>query len=252
MTGLDAFSLEGRVAIVTGASSGLGTQIGDGLRKAGAEVVLFARRQDALSKAAAELGCDFEVGDVTSERDRAVLVERTIERYGKIDILVNNAGIASTRPAEEETADGFRNVLETNLLAPFELTRLAAAHMLARGTGSVINVASVLGLLGNPRIPDAAYAASKGGLVALTRELAAQWAGRGVRVNAVAPGYFETEMTQSMFDDDRSLRWIARNDPMGRPGRRGELTGAVVYLAGAASSYVTGQILAVDGGWSSV
>src|ERR1700734_2133052 len=113
MTALDAFSLAGRVAIVTGASSGLGTQICDGLCQGGAKVVLFARRQDALSKAAAESGCDFEVGDVTSAKDRAVLVERTIERHGKIDILVNNAGIASTRPAEEETADGFRKVLET-------------------------------------------------------------------------------------------------------------------------------------------
>jgi NAD(P)-dependent dehydrogenase (short-subunit alcohol dehydrogenase family) len=249
---LDSFSLRDRVAIVTGGSSGLGPQIGLGLRQAGATVVLVARRAETLAAVAEEAGCAHHVGDVTSEGDRTELIASTLERFGAIDILVNNAGVSSTGPAEEESAAGFRSVLETNLVAPFELSRLAGRHMLDRGSGSIINIASVLGLVGNPRIPDAAYAASKGGLVVLTKELASQWARRGVRVNAVAPGYFETEMTATMFDNERTVTWIERNDPMGRAGRAGELTGAVVYLAGEASSYVTGQVLAVDGGWTAV
>jgi NAD(P)-dependent dehydrogenase (short-subunit alcohol dehydrogenase family) len=252
MTDEGLFSLDGRVAVVTGASSGLGVQIGSALRRARATVVLAARRKDVLASIAADLDCDFHVVDVTDAGGRTDLVESTVERHGAIDVLVNNAGIASTRPAEEETADGFRSVLETNLVAPFELTRLVGIHMLERGSGSVVNIASTLGLVGNPRIPDAAYASSKGGLVLLTRELAAQWARRGVRVNAVAPGYFETEMTTSMFDNEKSLDWIARHDPMGRAGRPGELDGAVVFLASGASSYVTGHVLAVDGGWTAI
>jgi NAD(P)-dependent dehydrogenase (short-subunit alcohol dehydrogenase family) len=249
---LGAFSLIGKVAIVTGGSSGLGPQIGESLRQAGAMVVLAARRREPLELTASRLDCAFQVVDVTSEDDRVQMIERTIETFGSIDILVNNAGIASTRPAEEESASRFRAVLETNLVAPFELARLAGIHMIERGGGSIINVASTLGMVGNRQIPDAAYAASKGGLVNLTRELAAQWARRGVRVNAIAPGYFETEMTSAMFDNERSLNWIARNDPMGRSGRRGELGGAVVFLASSAASYVTGHILVVDGGWIAV
>jgi hypothetical protein len=124
--------------------------------------------------------------------------------------------------------------------------------MLQRGRGSIVNIASTLGLVGLGQIPDAAYAASKGGLVNLTRELAAQWARRGVRVNAIAPGYFESEMTETMLTDERSVRWITRRDPMGRRGRQGELDGAILYLASDASSYVTGHVLVVDGGWTAV
>lgn len=249
---LDKFSLKGRVAIVTGASSGLGVQIGRALCQAEAAVVLVGRRKDKLASVAKELDCDIFAGDVTSELDRKSLVESTVAKHGTVDILVNNAGIASTRPAEEETATGFQAVLETNLVAPFDLSRLAATHMLARGSGSIINISSALGLVGNLSIPDAAYAASKGGLIALTRELSAQWARRGIRVNAIAPGYFESEMTASMFSDDKSQNWIARHDPMGRPGLPGELGGAVIFLASNASSYVTGHVLLVDGGWTAV
>jgi NAD(P)-dependent dehydrogenase (short-subunit alcohol dehydrogenase family) len=249
---LSQFSLSNRVAIVTGASSGLGVQIGRALCEAGAHVVLAARRREKLKEVADQIGCDYVVCDISTSAGRRELIEGTLASQGSIDVLVNNAGIASTKPAEIETEDGFRSVLETNLVAPFELARMAAEHMLSRGSGSIINVASVLGLVGNLRIPDAAYSASKGGLVTLTRELAAQWASRGVRVNAVAPGYFESEMTASMFESEKGVSWIARHDPMGRPGRPGELNGAVVFLASDASSYVTGQVLAVDGGWMAV
>jgi NAD(P)-dependent dehydrogenase (short-subunit alcohol dehydrogenase family) len=214
--------------------------------------MLAARREERLRELAHELGCAYRVTDVTVESDRSALVEATVALYGGVDVLVNNAGIASSRPAEEESTDGFRRVLETNLVAPFALAREVAMHMLARGRGSIVNVASVLGLVGVGQVPDAAYAASKGGVVNLTRELAAQWARRGVRVNALAPGYFETEMTAAFFEDERGLRWITRKDPMGRPGSPGELDGALLFLASDASSYVTGQVLAVDGGWTAV
>jgi hypothetical protein len=249
---LDSFSLKGRVAIVTGASSGLGAQIGSALCQAQATVVLVGRRKEKLASVAKALDCDFFAGDVTSDADRASLVKSTITKHGSLDVLVNNAGIASTKPAEEETANSVRAVLETNLVAPFDLARLAALQMLKQGQGSIINISSALGLVGNKSIPDAAYAASKGGLIALTRELAAQWARRGIRVNSIAPGYFETEMTASMFDNERSQNWISRHDPMGRAGIPGELGGAVVFLASDASSYVTGHILLVDGGWTAV
>jgi len=250
--GLSQFSLVGRVAIVTGASSGLGVQISRALSEAGADVILAARRKEKLANAAEELNCKFVVCDVSTTDGRKFLIDEVINLHGKIDILINNAGTSSTMPAENESEEGFRAVLETNLLAPFELSKMAAHYMLPQGSGSIINIASVLGLVGNLRIPDAAYSSSKGGLINLTRELAAQWSSRGVRVNAVAPGYFESEMTATMFDNNKSIDWIARHDPMGRPGRPGELNGAVIFLASDASSYVTGQVLAVDGGWTSV
>ena len=248
----DRFSLAGRVVLLTGASSGLGTQFARALSQAGANVMLAARREDRLRELANELSCAYQVCDVTAADDRAKLVAGTVRRFGRIDVLVNNAGIASTRPAQEETADGFRRVIETNLVAPFELARIAAIEMIEQKSGCIINIASTLGLVGLGQIPDAAYAASKGGLVNLTRELAAQWARHGVRVNAIAPGYFETEMTGGMLRDEKALQWVARKDPMGRPGRSGELDGALLYLASDASSYVTGHILAVDGGWTAI
>lgn len=247
-----SFSLAGRTAIVTGGSSGLGVQIAGALVEAGANVVLAARRQEPLAATASELGCAYRQADVTSATSRKDLVDWSLAHLGAIDVLVNNAGIAHPMPAEDETADGFRSVVETNLVAPFDLARLVARPMMERGRGSIVNVASMLGLVGNRQIPDASYAATKGGLINLTRELASQWARRGIRVNAVAPGYFESEMTKALFDDERARQWIARNDPLGRPGEPGELGGAVVFLASDASSYVTGQVLAVDGGWTAV
>jgi NAD(P)-dependent dehydrogenase (short-subunit alcohol dehydrogenase family) len=176
-----------------------------------------------------------------------------LERYGRIDVLVNNAGAVDVGPALEEPLERFRDVLAINLVAPFALAQRAARAMVARREGgAIVNVASILGLVGVGQIPQAGYAASKGGIVNLTRELAAQWARQGIRVNALAPGWFETEMTADMFGEERGHAWVARRAPMGRHGREGELDGALLFLSSDASTYVTGQVLAVDGGWTSI
>lgn len=214
--------------------------------------MIAARREDRLYDLAQEIGCAHRRCDVGSDADRRTLIQATLDTYGRVDILVNNAGMSSTVPAESEDVGRFEEVVRINLVAPFALAQLAARDMLTRGSGSIVNVASMLGIVGNGQVPDAAYAASKGGVVNMTRELGAQWARRGVRVNALAPGYFRSEMTTVFFTDELSQKWIQRKDPMGRPGEEHELDGALLFLASDASTYVTGQVLTVDGGWTAV
>jgi hypothetical protein len=252
---LAPFRLDGKVAIVTGASAGLGARFARVLDAAGARVVLAARRADRLRALALELHDAHVVPcDLAEDGAPEGLVAATLAHFGRVDVLVNNAGMSEPTPALDETTAHFRATLRVNLVAPFELARECARSMIAleRG-GAIVNVASLWGIVGVGQIPEAGYAASKGGLINLTRELAAQWARKGVRVNSLAPGWFRTEMTDGkMFGDERSERWLTQRTPMGRGGHDDELDGALLFLASDASSFVTGQVLCVDGGWTSV
>jgi NAD(P)-dependent dehydrogenase (short-subunit alcohol dehydrogenase family) len=243
------------VAVVTGASSGLGARFARVLDAAGAHVAITARRADRLADLAGTLRDALVVScDITDPDAARTVVDSTVERFGRIDVLVNNAGVTHIMPALEHGVDDFRHVIDVNLVAPFALARLAASAMIDAETGgTIVNVASIWGMVGVGQIPDAGYAASKGGLVNLTRELAAQWARRNVRVNALAPGWFRTEMTEGrMFGNEASERWMRSRTPMGRGGDEHELDGALLFLASDASSFVTGQTLFVDGGWTAI
>jgi hypothetical protein len=249
----DLFSLDGRVAIVTGASSGLGDRFARTLHAAGASVAVAARRVERLDDLADELGrervhvvpCDVAV-DADCER----LVAEAVERFGRLDVLVNNAGVGGPMPAEDEPLEDWRRTVDVNLTGLFVLTQHSARVMLAAGSGNIVNVASVLGLVASAPIKQASYCATKGAVVSLTRELGCQWARKGIRVNALAPGWFPTEMTTLMFEDESANAFMKRNCPMARAGEVHELDGALLFLASDASSYVTGQTLVVDGGWT--
>jgi NAD(P)-dependent dehydrogenase (short-subunit alcohol dehydrogenase family) len=247
------WDLSGRVAIVTGASSGFGARFTRVLAAAGASVVAAARRLDRLEKLAEEVPGTVPVRcDVASDADCRHLVDTALERFGRIDVLVNNAG-ASDAPGrvESQDLDQFRAVVDVNLNAAFVLSSLVGPIMIGQRSGSVINIGSVHGQVGSSPNNQAAYVASKHGVVGFTRELALQWARHDVRANCIAPGYFETELTSAMFESEQSgLGWITRNTPMRRAGREGELDGALLFLASDASTYCTGQVITVDGGWT--
>ncbi len=245
------FDLSGKVAWITGAGRGLGRALAVGLAEAGARVAITSRNEDELREVVESLdGREALVvpGNVADAGAVRGIVGGIADQFGRVDVLVNMAGISPTvRPSEEVSDDEWARVLEVNLSGTFYCCREAGRLMLEKGSGSIVNVSSVHGSTGVARM--AAYGASKGGVENLTRSLAIEWATGGVRVNCIAPGYIETDLTRrylrSRFGDD-----VRASIPLGQPGRTADLVGAAVYLASDASSYVTGAVLPIDGGWT--
>jgi len=248
------FDLRGRVAIVTGGSRGLGAEFAEGLAEAGASVMLCARRDEWLVPGVKSLrGRGFAVHamrcDVSNIEQVQAVIDTTVERFGQIDILVNNAGVSWGERPETMTLAQWQKVIDTNLTGAFLFSQAAGREMLKRQYGRIINIASIAGLQGNVNGPYyAGYAASKAGLMGLTRELAASWGRHGIRVNAIAPGFFPSRLSEAsikLVEDG-----IKKTTPLGRVGQPGELKGVAVFLASDASNYITGQTIVVDGGGS--
>ena len=249
MSILERFALNGKIAVVTGASSGLGAVFAEALAEAGADVAITARRVDGLERTAArvrETGrrCAVIAADVTQPDDCERIVASTIEELGTPTILVNNAGIATAVPATRESPDDFRRVIDVNLMGAYWMAQ-SCGRVMQPGS-SIINIGSILGLT-SAQLPQAAYASSKAGIIGLGRDLAQQWTGRkGIRVNTLAPGYFPSEMTDDLADG--FLDRIVERTPAGRLGDPWELAATVVFLASTAASYISGVVLPVDGG----
>ena len=248
---LNVFRLDGKIALVTGASSGIGAQTVKLFSSLGAKVIAAARREDRLQDLANQYPNVMAVKcDVGVEADCKNLVDTVINEYDKIDILINNAGISDPIPALEEDLDQFKRVIQIDLISCFHLAQLCAQHMETHETGgAIVNVASIHGFVGSSPNNQPGYTAAKGGLINLTRELALEWARHGIRVNAIAPGYISTELTDEMIAGESGRKWIERNTPMRRPGEVNELDGAMLLLASDAGSYITGETIAIDGGW---
>jgi NAD(P)-dependent dehydrogenase (short-subunit alcohol dehydrogenase family) len=246
------FAIPGGTAIVTGASSGLGQAVARALTGLGARVALVARRADRLAALAADIDGVAITCDLADPGQLGTVVPAVVETLGPPRILVNAAGNRfSQERAESESPADIRRTLDLNLVAPMLLAQAVFPHMRASGGGSIVNVSSISGRVGVPGIPQASYAASKAGLSGLTAELAVQWARHSIRVNTVAPGFFRSEITDSLYDSERGAEYLRRNTPLPRQATADDIVGAVVWLAGDAASYVTGQTIVVDGGWTS-
>jgi 2-deoxy-D-gluconate 3-dehydrogenase len=250
---LDKFSLKGKAALVTGSSRGLGAGIALALAEAGAHVALHGSHavpSATVAQIESAGARHLEVtGDVSKVAVCQRLIDEVIRHFGSIDILVNNAGIIRRAPAEEHSEEDWQAVIDTDLSSVFRLTKFAGKHMLAQGSGKVINIASLLTFQGGINVPS--YAAAKGAVGQLTKAFANEWAAKGVNVNAIAPGYMETDNTEALRADPLRSRQIMERIPAGRWGRPEDLAGAVVFLASAASDYMHGHTLVVDGGWLS-
>ena len=249
----ELFDLSGKVALVTGGSRGLGKEMAEGLAEAGASLMILARRAQWLTPTVEEFRnrgfrCESALCDVSNADDVQAVIDRTIEAFGQIDILVNNAGVTWGQPIEEHPIEKWNMVLQINLTGAFLFSQRAGREMLKRRSGNIINVASVAGLRGSMESGQhiVGYVAAKGGMIAMTREFAAKWARRGIRVNAIAPGFFPSRMTEKVLAAAQPQ--IEAAVPMGRVGSEGELKGVAVFLASPASGYITGHTIVVDGG----
>lgn len=255
----DLFCLKGKTALVTGASSGLGVQFAKALANQGADIAICARRVEKLEAVKAEIeaigvkcfAAKCDVLDVEQIREMVAAVE---QEYGKIDILINNAGVGAADPAAEMTDEVWQNVIGTNLNAVYYVAREVGKVMIKNGYGKIVNLGSLHSEVAMPPAawPVPAYAAAKGGVKMLTKALAVEWAKYGITVNAIGPAYFNSEMTNAVMETGGFDPIAQAYCPMGRAGREGELNGAVIYFASDASSYTTGQLLCIDGGWTAM
>ncbi|TMH06113.1 MAG: SDR family oxidoreductase [Betaproteobacteria bacterium] len=247
------FDLFGKVALITGAYRGLGFAIAQGLARAGATVVLNGRRQDALDAAvgllsAQGLGASTAVFDVTDREEIGSAVAQINERFGHIDILFNNAGIQRRGPLVDFPQAQWDEIIATNLSAPFAVSQAVLPGMISRKSGKIVHIASLMSELARPGVVP--YTAAKGGVRQLTRGMAVELAPHNIQVNAIAPGYFATEMNRALIDDAEFNAWVSKRTPAGRWGEPDELAGLAVFLASSASNYMTGQMLVIDGGMS--
>jgi NAD(P)-dependent dehydrogenase (short-subunit alcohol dehydrogenase family) len=251
--GLGLFDLSGRVAVVTGSGRGLGKAIANALASAGASVYLVARTLSEIEASAADIRRRYGRAvplavDLTHPDSPRAMVEGCLREFGRLDVLVNNAGSTVRKPALETEIEDLDRILDLNVRSLWSCARAAAPSLMDSGSGRIINISSVLGALALPNL--AAYAASKGAVDQLTRALALEWCASGVNVNAIAPGYFETELSRPVLQDPVRGDFVKRRTPMGRWGQPQELAGAAIFLASEASSYVNGQVICVDGGWT--
>lgn len=253
----DLFDLKGKVALVTGASSGLGVQFAKALARQGADIAIAARRVEKLENVKKEIEamgvrCIAIKCDVLVTSEITAMVSEIKSTFGKIDILVNNAGVGKAIPAEDQTDEEWQETIRLNCDSVYYVAREVGKVMIDQKYGKIINIGSIHSVVAMPGSPISAYATSKGAVLMMTKALANEWAKHNITVNAIGPAYFPSEMTQDVIESEGLLGAIKVLCPMGRPGRDGELDGAVVYFASDASSYTTGQYLAVDGGWTTI
>jgi gluconate 5-dehydrogenase len=249
------FEVEGQSAIVTGASSGLGITFAEALAEMGVNQIICARRLEQLEKVADGLNKRFDAKvmpfqcDVTQEDQVQAMVDEAVDQFGSLEILINNAGTAAISPSVDMPLDDWKKVIEVNLTGVFICSRIAARVMMEQNYGKIVNIASIYGEVGDV-FAAAPYYASKGGVVNLTRSLAVEWAPNKINVNAIAPGFFPSEMTEDIFADEETFEYIKSRTPLNRVGVPTDLKAALIYLVSPGSDYVTGQTLLVDGGWT--